>query len=233
MNEAITWLLNLVSSVDPALRVTLAGIGMVLETSLFVGLLVPGDTIVLVASTAVETPVEYVSLVIAVILGALIGESLGFALGHYLGPRVRESRLGRRLRLDSLSEAQSFLEQRGGIAIFLSRFLPVLHSVVPFAAGMSGMRYRRFILWTFPACLIWAVAYVSVGAWAAQSYRDLSHELSWAGYLFVAIIAAFIGLVYLVKKALKRYESRLFDADDTMTGEQDTTPDDHSRGPTP
>ncbi len=97
MNDALTWILDLVQSVDPALRTLLAGIGIMLETSILVGLIVPGDTIVLVASTAVASPVEYAALVIAVIVGALCGESIGFALGRYFGPRIRASRLGRRL----------------------------------------------------------------------------------------------------------------------------------------
>ena len=50
--------------------------------------------------------------------------------------------------------------------MFVSRFLPVLHSLVPLTVGMSTMRYRRFIAWTLPACLIWATAYVTVGATA-------------------------------------------------------------------
>ncbi len=203
MNDALTWILDLVQSVDPALRTLLAGIGIMLETSILVGLIVPGDTIVLVASTAVASPVEYAALVIAVIVGALCGESIGFALGRYFGPRIRASRLGRRLGP----------AKRGGIAVFLSRFLPVLHSLIPLTVGMSPMRYRTFMAWTAPACVIWAFAYVTVGSLAAGSYRELSQELHWAGYVFVAVIAVFIGVVFVVKKVLQKREAAHMDAD--------------------
>ena len=53
MNEILDWLLNTVQSVDPTLRNVLAGLAIMLETSLFVGLVMPGDTVVLVASTGV------------------------------------------------------------------------------------------------------------------------------------------------------------------------------------
>ena len=82
MNEALLWILDLVRSVDPVARTLLAGLGIFLETSLLVGLIVPGDTIVLVAATAVETPMQYAALLVAVILGARGGESVGFALGR-------------------------------------------------------------------------------------------------------------------------------------------------------
>ncbi|OJX77617.1 DedA family protein [Leifsonia sp. 71-9] len=207
MNDALNWILDLVQSVDPVLRTLLAGVGIMLETSILVGLIVPGDTIVLVASTAVEGPVEYFAMVVAVVIGALCGESIGFALGRWFGPRIRASKLGRKLGQDNFDKAEAYLARRGGIAVFLSRFLPVLHSLIPLTVGMSPMRYRTFMTWTAPACILWAFAYVSVGSLAAGSYRELSRELHWAGYIFVAIIAVFIVLVFLVKKILQKREA--------------------------
>ena len=95
MNEILSWILDVVQSVDPVLRTLLAGIGILLETSILIGLIVPGDTIVIVAATGVVGPVEYFALIVTVIAGALAGESIGFALGRYFGPRIRASRLGR------------------------------------------------------------------------------------------------------------------------------------------
>lgn len=224
MNEMLTWMLDLVQSVDPVLRTLLVGLAMLCETSIFVGLIVPGDTIVLVASTAVATPQQYGALIVAVIVGSLSGESLGFALGRYIAPRLQHTRVGQFLRRDSVVSAQRYLEQRGGVAIFISRFLPVLHSVVPFAAGLGTIRYRRFIAWTLPACLIWSLAYVTVGSLAAQGYRDVAGTLKWAGYLFVAIIVLFVGLVYLVKKMLARHEARRINVVATEENPADTRP---------
>lgn len=212
MNDALTWILDLVQSVDPVLRTAIAGLGMLLETSILVGLVVPGDTIVLVASTAVGNPVEYIALVIVVIVGALCGESIGFALGRFFGPKIRASGLGRRIGQNNWDRAEAYLAKRGGIAVFLSRFLPVLHSLIPLTVGMSPMRYRTFMRWTIPACVIWAFAYVSVGSAAAGSYRELSRELHWAGYVFVAVIAFFILLAIVVKKVLQKREARHMDA---------------------
>ncbi|MDH6237192.1 DedA family protein [Cryobacterium sp. CG_9.6] len=206
MNDLLSWILETVSSVDPVLRTALAGIAIMLETSVLVGLVVPGDTIVIVASTAVTNPVEYVALVVTVICGALIGESIGFALGRYFGPRIRRSRLGCRIGEANWIRAENYLQRRGGVAVFISRFLPVLHSLIPVTVGMSAMRYRTFMAWTVPACILWTVAYVSVGSAAAGTYRELSGGLHAAGYIFVGIISLFIVAVVLVKKWLHRRE---------------------------
>jgi len=208
MNDVLSGLLDIVSSVDPVLRTLLAGLAILLETSFLVGLIVPGDTVLIVASTAVTSPVEYFSLMIAVICGAVIGESIGFALGHHFGPYIRRSRLGRRISETNWVRAENYLERRGGVAVFISRFLPVLHSLIPLTVGMSPMRYRTFIAWTVPACVLWSAAYVSVGSAAAGTYREVSGQLHTAGYFFVGVIVVFILAVVLVKKWLHRRESR-------------------------
>jgi membrane-associated protein len=208
VNELLDWILDTVQSVDPVARTLLAGLGIMLETSVLIGLVVPGDTIVLVASTAIDSTWEYLALAFAVIVGALIGESFGFALGRWFGPHIQHSRLGRRLGEENWARAQRYLDRRGGPAVFISRFLPVLHSLIPLTVGMSTMPYRRFITWTVPACIIWAFSYVTVGWLAAGSYRELSRELHWAGYVFVAIIAVFLIVVWAVKRLLVRSEAK-------------------------
>ena len=208
MNEILTWILDVVQSVDPVLRTLLAGVGVMLETSIIIGLVVPGDTIAIVAATAVENPVQFVFLIVSVIVGALVGESIGFALGRYFGPRIRASRLGRRVGEHNWQRAETYLDRRGGLAIFVSRFLPVLHSLIPLTVGMSTMRYRRFMTWTIPACVIWAVAYVSVGTLAADSYRQMADRLHYAGYIFVGIIVAFAIAMFVAKKVLSKIEAR-------------------------
>lgn len=228
MNDLLNHLLDLVQSVDPVTRTILAGIGIMLETSVLVGLVVPGDTIVIVASTAVSGPVEWVSMIVVVIIGALVGESIGFTLGRWFGPKIRASALGRRIGTHNWERAERYLERRGGIAVFVSRFLPVLHSLIPLTVGMSTMTYRKFILWTVPACVIWASAYVSVGAIAAGSYRELSERLHWAGYLFVAIIVAFFIAVVAVKKLLERSQARHMEATVAPIADDGEATDEHN-----
>ncbi len=208
MNDVLTWLLDLVQNVDPVLRTLLAGVGMLLETSILIGLIVPGDTVVIVASTGVENWVQYVFLVVAIVAGSLAGESIGFALGRYFGPKIRASRLGQRVGYENWMRAENYLDRRGGIAVFVSRFLPVFHSLIPLTVGMSTMRYRKFLYWTLPACLIWAATYASVGWAAAGTYRELSGTLHGAGYVFVGIIAGFLVVVFLVRMLLARNQRR-------------------------
>lgn len=221
MNEFLTWLLDAVQSVDPVVRTLLAGVAIMLETSVLIGLIVPGDTVVIVAGTAVASPWEAGALILVVIVGALAGESIGFWLGRWLGPRIRFSRLGAKVGEDNWTRAELYLRRRGGPAIFLSRFLPVLHSLVPLTVGMSGFSYRRFLAWTAPACTLWSFLYVSVAAAAAGTYRELADRIHFAGYIFVAVIALFLILVYVAKRVIVARESRHLRLDDEENRDAD------------
>nr|WP_211160498.1 DedA family protein [Microbacterium sp. MF43] len=207
----MTWLLDAVQSVDAVVRTLIAGVAIMLETSVLIGLVVPGDTVVIVAATAVGSVLEGVLLGVAVVVGAIIGESIGFGLGRFLGPRIRHSRLGQRIGEENWERSERYLRRRGGPAIFISRFLPVLHSLVPLTVGMSGYPYRRFLAWTVPACVIWASLYISVAAVAAGTYRQLADQLHYAGYIFVGIIVIFLILVFISKKIIERAERKHLD----------------------
>lgn len=231
MNEFLTWLLDAVQSVDPVARTLIAGVAMMLETSVLVGLVVPGDTIVIVAGTAIGSPLEGILLGIAVVLGALAGESIGFFLGRFLGPRIRGSRLGRRIGEENWLRAERYLARRGGPAIFLSRFLPVLHSLVPLTVGMSGFRYRRFLAWTLPACIVWSSLYIGIAALAAGTYRELADKIHYAGYIFVGVIVLFLLLMVVSKKVIERVERKhLVDEPPAVGPVPGTSPDAEASG---
>jgi len=97
MNEVLDAILTWVEDIPPVLRILVTGLAVLLETSILVGLIVPGDTIVLFSSTGVTTLAQYLFTILAVVLGALAGESIGFSLGRLFGPRLRASWLGRQV----------------------------------------------------------------------------------------------------------------------------------------
>lgn len=209
MNDFLNWLITSVHSVDWLLRDVIAGFAIMLETSLFVGLIMPGDTVVLVAATGVQNLLDFFGLLGFVLLGSLIGESIGFWVGRMFGARIRASKLGQRVGEKNWQIADTFVETRGGIAIAVSRFLPILHSLVPVTAGMTKMTYKTFIRWTFGACAVWGAAYVGLGWFAHDTYDKYLSNLKMGGYVFAAIVAVVLLVISLVKKRLAGTAERM------------------------
>ena len=211
MNEILDWLLAGVSGFDPFWRNFFAGLAIMLETSLFVGIIVPGDSVVLVASTGVSDLSDFFWLVGAVLLGSIIGETIGFSIGRLFGKRIRASKLGQRFGEENWKRADIFVEKRGGPAVAISRFLPVLHSLVPVVAGATTMRYKTFISWTFAACLVWASTYVGIGYIAKASYQDVASNFKFGALVFVGIVAIFIVIIHFAKTKISKVADKMID----------------------
>jgi len=205
MNEFLDLIIGFIEGVPAEIRIVITGLAIMLETSVLIGLVVPGDTIVLFSSTGIGNWPEVFLTIAVVVLGALIGSSFGFWIGNIFGPRLRSGWLGEKIGAERWSLADKFVRTRGGIAVFVSRFLPVLHSIVPLTAGMSVMRYRTFLAWLSPASVLWAILYVSIGFGAADTYRNLKDTLDQAGWVFIGIIGISLGIVFLIKKTLTRF----------------------------
>lgn len=202
--DTLAWLIETVRQLDPVLIITVAFVGLALETSLFIGFLIPGDAILIAASAGVDSWGMWAAVVLAAVAGALTGESFGYLLGRWCGPALRRSWVGRKLGDQTWRAAEQFVQQRAGFAVFVSRFLPVLHSLVPVTAGMTRMRYRTFISWTVPACTLWSLLYVSVGAIATAGFDRTKSNLHLASFVFAGVLIAFAVGTWLFRRWLRR-----------------------------
>lgn len=211
MNEIINNILSAVASVDPVTRTLLSSLFIMLETSFLVGLVIPGDTVVLISSTAITNLQEYIFMIVMVIVGSLTGETIGFFVGKYFGPHIRRSWLGRKLGPHRWEQAENYIDRRGGIAVFLSRFLPILHSLIPLTVGMTKMKYRTFIAWTSAACVIWTFVYVTLAAVLKDQYEAFAAKYDWAGFLFLGIVVAIVIAVSLIKKRVEKTQEKYMD----------------------
>ena len=104
---------------------------------------------------------ELVTSAAAALGGALIGDQVGYFGGRWGGSRLIE-RLS--ARAEPLSKATAFLATRGGIAVFLSRWLAAaLGPYVNLAAGAAGLPWLRFTLWGALGEAVWVAVYVGAG----------------------------------------------------------------------
>ena len=196
MPDLVVGPLEALAGLDPGALCLLAGLFTVLETSVGIGLLIPGDSVVLLAATTVTTPNRFAALVAVTVLGSVTGETVGYLLGRRWGTRVRTSRLGRRLGEDRWVRAEAFLTGRGGRAVAAARFVAVVHALVPVVAGTVGMPYRRFVGWAALGAVAWSVLYVGIGMTAGASWREYGDRLGLVG---LAVLGGVLVVVLVVR----------------------------------
>ncbi|MGB7817736.1 MAG: VTT domain-containing protein, partial [Ornithinibacter sp.] len=99
---------------------------VLVEDALFVGFLVPGETLAILGGVAANLGhVSLAAMITVVVVAAVVGDSVGYEVGRHLGPRLLESRPLRRHR-DRIVSAQAQLARRGGAAVFAARWTAFL-----------------------------------------------------------------------------------------------------------
>ena len=127
------------------------------EAAILVGMVLPGETALLVAGVFCQRGVLNLWLMIPIaVVCAVAGDSVGFEFGRKFGPSLRRSRLGVWVGEHRWAAVDGFLHRHGGKAVFLGRLTALFRALIPSMAGMSGMRYRTFLAWNLAGGLLWA-----------------------------------------------------------------------------
>jgi len=158
-----------------------------LESAAFVGLVVPGETAMLLGGVlAASGQVNLAGMVAGGIVGAVLGDLAGYGMGRLAGPSLRSGRLGRWVGKSRWDRAESLLERRGGPAVFLGRWIGVLRAIVPAAAGAANMPATRFMTWNAVGGVLWASTVVMLGYLVGSSWQQAQHWLG-AGAVLVGV----------------------------------------------
>jgi membrane-associated protein len=190
-------ILDAVADLGGPLLYLITGLLAFCETAAFLDFVVPGEVGMVVAGAAGErSGASLVGLILAGSIGATLGDSVSYALGRRFGLRVIEHwELTRRHLLPKARRAEVYFARRGGVAVFLGRFVGALRAVVPLVAGTAHMPFHRFLPWNIAASLCWASAVVSLGYFAGESIADLIDRLGlWISVIVVALVAAWFGV---------------------------------------
>jgi membrane protein DedA with SNARE-associated domain len=168
-----------------------------LEAPAFLGLVLPGElALVLGGVLAHEGRVSLPAAIAVGVAGAIGGDSVGYWIGRRWRNLLLSSPVGRRVKPAQLRRAESILNRRGGVALFVGRLTAGARVLLPGLAGASRMRYRGFLLWNAPAGAAWAIAHVMLGYVTGEGWRRV-HDLAGRAALFlllgVAVLAA-VGL---------------------------------------
>ena len=170
------------------------------EDALFVGFVVPGETVAILGGVAASLGhVPLAAVLVVVVVAAIVGDTVGFEVGRHLGGRVVALRAFDKHR-DRIDRAQGFLGRRGGTAVFLARWTAFLRAVMPALAGMSKMHYPTFLAWNAAGGLAWGSVVVTAGYLAGRSYARVETWLGRGAAVVVALVVVVAFVVWQVRR---------------------------------
>lgn len=182
----VEYLAGLMSRMEHA-AYGLVFLGAMLESAAMLGVIVPGEALVLLAGfLASQRVFDLDALITWVAIGAAVGDSLGYELGRRLG-RPALVKYGSRVGIneDRVQRVEHFFERHGASSVFLGRFVGFARAIVPFLAGTSRMPYRQFMPFNVAGAALWSVAIVLAGYFVRSSWHAVE---AWIGRASVAPI---------------------------------------------
>src|SRR5438093_3087488 len=183
----------------------LAG-GVLMERSIFIGLIIPGD--VILALGGVYAAQHKMSLAWVIVIGtfaAIAGESIGLWLGRRFGARLlrRLPLFGPRLSR-VVEESRDYFRRHGGKTVAIGRYATAAGAFIPFTAGAAHMSYPRFLAFDVPAIVVWATGISIFGYYFGRNLSFIDKVLSRFGYAVLGVLV----LVFAARFAWKRWQAR-------------------------
>lgn len=169
------------------------------ESGLWLGLVVPGEPVVLLLAAMLDSAPGALVLFLAVALGGSLGDQLGYLVGRRSGGRLRDSAIVRRLGADGWDRAVEALERRGAQAVFLTRLVPVLRCLTPTAAGVARVPYRSFLAASLLGSLLWSAVYVGVGSLVRATLDTVRQYLGATGWVLLFALVVVVTVVAIAR----------------------------------
>jgi len=180
--------------------------GVMLENA---GLLVPGETILLVAGYFCSTGVFRLPLVMGIATtGAVVGDNIGFAIGHHFGRDVL-LKIGRFFFLTPkrFEHMENYFKSHGNKTILVARFITGLRVFAALLAGASRkMPWRVFLAYNLAGATLWAVVITLLGYLFGQSLPLLVKWVGRSGTILLIALIVIAVIIWRIRRHRKRHD---------------------------
>jgi undecaprenyl-diphosphatase len=202
-------LLEEVSNTLGAWTYLLVGVFAFAETGAFVGLVVPGETVMLLGGAVAGQGAISIYVLIAVAwFAAWLGDTTSFFLGRRLGrefvlthgPRVGISH-------ERFEKVEDYFGSHGGKTIFIGRWISLVRAFAPFIAGSSGMGYRAFVPYSILGTGLWASLHILIGYVFSSAIESAGHYAARGAFVLATLIVVTATTVFVVRR-LREKENR-------------------------
>ncbi|MCX4907759.1 DedA family protein [Streptomyces sp. NBC_00878] len=141
------------------------------ESGLLIGFFLPGDSLLftaglLITSNQLDFPLW--AAIVLICVAAILGDQAGYMFGKKVGPALFTRPDSRLFKQENVVKAHDFFEKYGPKSLVLARFVPIVRTFTPIIAGVSGMKYRSFLIFNVIGGILWGAGVTLLGSWLGQ-----------------------------------------------------------------
>lgn len=208
MREVLQWM-------NPENIIQLGGFTMLLvivflETGIFFGFFLPGDSLLFTAGFLCNIgvfDVQMSTLIICLVIASVLGTWAGYLSGSWLRKMGRRGEDTFLFKRRYLVMARQFYQSYGGLALVAGKFLPVIRTFLPILAGVVCISWRRFLIFNVLGSMAWVMVMVFSGYYMGSFFPGLHDHLIWV-ILTIILLTLLPALLAVVRKFFKKSKYR-------------------------
>jgi membrane-associated protein len=188
---------GLLEGLGPAALAVIAGMVFIESGVLFPFL--PGDSLLFTAGLLHQQLNLTLPVLIGVVAAASVaGDQAGYLLGRKFGRRWFKDD-ARILKTSHLTQTEGFFRRHGGSAVVLARFVPIIRTYAPLAAGIAHYTYRKFTLWNILGAVAWSVSVILLGSWLGH-FDIIANNIDLIAVAMVLVSVIPWGIEFLMRR---------------------------------
>jgi membrane-associated protein len=177
------------------------------ETGLLIGFIFPGDTLLLITGLLTFRHMIHIDIwwvALAIGLAAFLGGEAGYYIGKKSGPAIFERKETGLISMDSVRRTNAFFAKYGAAAVIIARFVPVVRTFAPVAAGVGKMNYRKYSLYNAIGAFIWGAGVTFVGYLLGNIRPVADFVIRYIDVILIAVV-----LLTLIPTLFHYFRSRI------------------------
>ncbi len=169
------------------------------ETGLIALPFLPGDSLLFTAGLLCKTlgVLNIWILIPLLFFAAILGDNTNYFVGKFFGEKVFENKwLKKIVKREYLDKTHLFFEKHGGKTIIMARFVPIVRTFAPFAAGIGKMNYAKYITFCVVGGLAWVSGLTLLGYFLAENeFINANYEKVILGIVLLSVLPILISFV--------------------------------------
>jgi membrane-associated protein len=166
-----------------------------LETGIFFGFMLPGDSLLFAAGLLASKGVFKIWILVpALTIAAFVGYLLGYWFGKKLGRVLIRQNESFWFKKRYLIKTRAYYRRYGAISILFGRLIPWLRTFIPIVAGMTEMPYGKYLFYNMMGAIIWCAGITLLGYYLGEMVPYILNLALWS---MILVILFSFGLAFM------------------------------------